>query len=313
MPAHAADGSPEVQSDDGPKYRMAITFDDLPAHGALPEGVSRLQVHQEILAVLRAHEVPQVYGFANLARAAESGGLEPALRAWVDAGYPLANHSYSHPHMRDVGVEAYLADIDANEAGLAALSPGGFDWKVYRYPFLEEGDDLESAQRVRAHLDQKGYRVAEVTVDFYDWAYNAAYARCVARGDEAAITGLERSFLSHAAFTLRWADDAARMLFDRPIPHVLLMHVGAFDARMLDDLLTRYEKMGVQFISLDEALADPAYALFEPTEQGAGGTLLEQLIEARDAAHPPWFTHPYALLDGMCHERPAAKRNTASP
>lgn len=284
---------------EGP-VRMAITVDDLPVHGPLPEGTTRLQVHRAILAALVAHDVPQVYGFANTASLADDPELEQSLRAWVDAGYPLGNHSFRHRHLREIGVEAYLADIDDNEPALARLSAPDDDWHVYRYPFLEEGDDPTTATTVRAHLDAQGYRVAEVTVDFYDWAFNEPYARCLATGSDAGIEALRSTYLSHAKFTLAWADDAAHRLLGRRIPHVLLLHAGAFDAQMLDALLTQYEEMGVEFISLDEALADPIYEVFEVTQYGAGGTLLEHLIGARNAPHPPWFTHPYPLLDALC-------------
>lgn len=279
---------------------MAITVDDLPVHGPLVPGKTRLSLHQQMLAALRAHEVPQVYGFVNAGRMSDDPELEASLRAWVDAGYPLGNHTFGHPHLRDVGLAAYLEHIDDNEPTLARLSAPDHDWHVFRYPFLEEGDDAATARAVREHLDAGGYRVAEVTVDFYDWAFNPPYARCLARGSEAGVEALRRTYLQHAAFTLRWADDAGKQLFGRRIPHVLLLHVGAFGAEMIEPLLSRYEQMGVQFISLDEALADPVYSIVEITPQGMGGTLLEHLIGARDAPHPPWFTHPYALLDALC-------------
>jgi len=40
---------------------------------------------------------------------------------------------------------------------------------------------------------------------------------------------------------------------------VLLMHIGAFDARMLPELLALYRSRGVKFISLPDAISDPAY------------------------------------------------------
>ena len=280
--------------------QMAITVDDLPRHGPLPPGQSRLQVHRDLIAALKKHGVPQVYGFANTSHIDEDPDLVQALQAWVGAGYPLGNHTHTHPHMRDIGVRAYLADLDANESKLAELSNEQQDWRVFRYPFLEEGDNGEDARAVRAHLDAKGYRVAEVTIDFYDWAFNDPYVRCLASGNQAGLDALRQTFLEHAAFTLRWADAAARDLLGRPIPHVLLVHAGAFDAVMFDELLTQYETMGVEFISLDQALADPVYDIVEIPEGGVGGTLLEHLISVRGADHPPWFTHPYALLDAMC-------------
>lgn len=58
------------------------------------------------------------------------------------------------------------------------------------------------------------------------------------------------------AFT---STDASQKIFGRQIRQVLLLHIGAFDARMLDRLLTNYEHLGVRFIGLRRALEDEAY------------------------------------------------------
>ena len=164
----------------------------------------------------------------------------------MSAGGHLGNHTFSHPHPASMSVEQYLAEVDANEALLRDLvgdSPEQTrSWKVFRYPFLEEGTDLPSRAAIRAGLATRGYRIAQVTMDFYDWAYNGPYARCLAKGDEDSIAALKQDFIDHAAANLRWADAAARELVGRPVPQILLLHVGAFDAVMMDELLSTYEK-----------------------------------------------------------------------
>jgi hypothetical protein len=45
--------------------QLAITMDDLPVHGTLPPGETRLSVAQKILAAFKAAGVPEVYGFIN--------------------------------------------------------------------------------------------------------------------------------------------------------------------------------------------------------------------------------------------------------
>src|SRR3546814_5812362 len=53
---------------------------------------------------------------------------------------------------------------------------------------------------------------------------------------------------------------ASNKVEGRRIPLVLLMHVGALDARMLPRLLGFYRAQGVRFVSLAEAERDPFYA-----------------------------------------------------
>src|SRR5512144_2051410 len=44
---------------------IAITVDDLPTHGVLPPGTTRLTVAATMIDALRRHAVPGVYGFVN--------------------------------------------------------------------------------------------------------------------------------------------------------------------------------------------------------------------------------------------------------
>ena len=45
--------------------QIAFTFDDLPSHGPLPPGVTRLQIADSILATLKKDKMPPTYGFIN--------------------------------------------------------------------------------------------------------------------------------------------------------------------------------------------------------------------------------------------------------
>jgi peptidoglycan-N-acetylglucosamine deacetylase len=147
-------------------------------------------------------------------------------------------------------------------------------------------------------LHARGYVVAPVTIDFSDWVWNEAYARCVATGDSGAVAVLRQRFLRDAQVALDWSERSARLLIGRSIRHVLLLHLGAFDALMLDDLLTMYERRGVRFIPVAEALTDPIYSI-DPGMTGRANFLL-QLLHAtgrRRAQEPP---DPVPELDTMC-------------
>jgi peptidoglycan/xylan/chitin deacetylase (PgdA/CDA1 family) len=281
---------------------VAITVDDLPHHGPDVPGESPLSIHQAFVAAFRAHHLPPVYGFVVGGQLDAHPDDRAALDAWVAGGNPVGNHTRTHPDLRQTSIEAYLADVDANEPLLRDLERGADDrtWRYFRYPFLQEGTDLTSRSRIRDALLARGYRIAPVTVDFYDWAYNGPYARCLARRDERAISALEKSYLDDARLWIRWADAAARALFGRPIPQILLLHIGPFDARVLDRLLTEYEQLGVRFVPLEQALADPVYAVEPTSPRTWEGPLLSQVREARGAQDPPEPNLPESLLGALC-------------
>jgi peptidoglycan/xylan/chitin deacetylase (PgdA/CDA1 family) len=284
------------------EVRVAVTVDDLPRHGPEAPGQDRLALHRALLASLNGHHVPRVYGFVNAGRA--QPGDRAALEAWVAAGYPLGNHTAHHPEIGKVGIEAYLADVDAGEPLLAELLGPGQEqvWKVFRYPYLWQGTDVPSRLALRKALVERGYRIAEVTIDFDDWAYNPPYVRCLQRGDPASIAAMESMFLDSAVSQLRWADDTLRRLTGRSVPHVLLLHAGAFDARILDRLLSAYEKAGVRWIPLDEALADPVYQREPDPPRSWRAELPVQMIRARELKGYPFTASPEPLLGRLCRD-----------
>jgi peptidoglycan/xylan/chitin deacetylase (PgdA/CDA1 family) len=239
--------------------QIAVTVDDLPVHGPTPPGVSRLAMTERLLGAFAAHGLPPVYGFVNGKRVDDDPQTEAVLRRWVAAGHQLGNHAWSHPSLNDSALDAYLADVRRGEEILARVAPGQ-TWKVFRYPFLQEGDTVEKRDGVRRFLKESGYLVAEVTIDADDWAYNPPFVRCAERSDQSALNLLRRSFVRTHVEELRRMRAVTRALAGRDVPQVLLLHAGAADADGIDALLTAFEAEGARWVSLPAALADPFYA-----------------------------------------------------
>jgi len=238
---------------------IAITFDDIPAHGPLVPGQTRVDVIRAITSALAAAKAP-AFGFLNAGFGLDApDDAAKAIAAWRAAGLPLGNHTYSHANLDTVGAAAFVADVGRNEAPLGAAAKGT-DWHWFRYPFLSEGSSPAVRDAARADLRARGYRVAGVTMSFNDFSWNPVYAACSVKRDTGAIAKLEASFLGDARAAALSARARAKAQLGRDIPYVLLMHVGAFDARMLPKLLALYREMGFRFVTLPEAEADPYYA-----------------------------------------------------
>ena len=239
--------------------QIAVTFDDLPAHSTLPPGVTRRQVGDSILGTLKAAKLPPVYGFVNGVQIEREPASAPVLDAWRAAGFPLGNHTWSHMNLSAVPLPDWEADVVRNEPLLEAKMARA-DWRWLRFPYLAEGDTPPKRAGARAFLRARGYRIAQVTTSFDDWAFNEPYARCMAKGEAATVARMETAYLAAAEGELARSRAMAHALLGRDIPYVLLMHLGAFDARMLPRLLALYRERGVGFVTLPQAEADPFYA-----------------------------------------------------
>ena len=266
--------------------QLAITMDDFPVHGALPAGETRATVAQRIVAAFRAAGVPEVYAFVNGAHVEREPETGAALTAWVAAGYPLGNHTWSHPNLDQVSAQQFEAELDRNEATLQRFG-GGRDWRWLRYPFLAEGEAPTKRDSVRAALARRGYRIAAVTMDFSDWQWNDAYARCHAGGNPQAMEALERAYLDAVRESITRSRSMSRDLYGRDVPYVLLTHVSPFNARMMPRVLGLYREEGFRFVTLAAAQADSIYARDTDPSRPAGPTSLEARARARGLPIPP--------------------------
>jgi peptidoglycan-N-acetylglucosamine deacetylase len=278
--------------------QMAVTFDDLPVHGAMPPGMTRLEIAQSILKTLKREKLPPVFGFVNGGRGEEDPSSLSVLQTWRRAGQPLGNHTWAHLDLNKESPEEFEAEVLRNEPMLRRLMGKG-DWHWLRYPFLHEGDTVEKRRAVRAWLLAHGYKIAEVSMDFEDYLWNEPYARCTAKHDEPSIQKLHDSYLAVADQYYAVFRELAQLVYGRDVKYVLLMHVGAFDARMLPELLALYRATGVQFVSLQDALSDPVYQEDPDIGEPAGGAFLELMMQKKKIKFPP-NSKPYKELEAMC-------------
>jgi peptidoglycan/xylan/chitin deacetylase (PgdA/CDA1 family) len=267
-----------------PRSKVALTFDDLPAHGAMAPGRTRSQMTKEIVAALRAGKAT-AFGFIN-AKTADSADHEDVLRVWREAGLPLGNHAFSHMDLHQNTAEAFLQDVAANEPVLERLM-GKEDWRWFRFPYLNAGETPEKRRAVEAGLAQKGYRVAEVTIDFADWAYHDTYARCRAKGDTQAVAWLKKTYLEEAARSIDAARAESRALYGREIAHVMLLHLGDLNAVMTKPLLGLLRSRSFDVVPLAEAQADAAYAARPAVAVPHGATLFGQVRAERGLPDAP--------------------------
>lgn len=278
--------------------QVAFTFDDLPSHGDLPPGQTRLAVAKSILNTLRDQHMPAVYGFINASKLEKSPGDIAVLQAWRATGNPVGSHTYTHSSLNDLAPAQFEADIAKNEPTLSELMVGQ-DWHWFRYPFLLEGDTLEKRHAVRTYLLQNGYQIAQVSLDFEDYLWNAPYARCAAKRDDQSIAALRASYLATADQYISVFRELTHTLYGRDIPYVLLLHIGAFDAKMLPDLIDLFRRRGFTFTTLPEAMKDPAYREDPDMALKHGGDFQEQVAAARHIKFPP-NSKPYKELESAC-------------
>jgi len=291
---------------------VALTFDDLPAAGPLPPGKTRAEIAETLTSELKAKAMEGTYGFVNGRKLEGNPDAAKALRIWVDGGMNIGSHTWSHPGLtsepafKPLPQEEYIADVSRNEPVLQEYAQLR-DWKWFRYPFLQEGDTVEKRRAVRKYLFEHGYRIAEVTLDFEDYAWNDAYARCAAKADAApakaianSIDWLKQSYLETAREYIDLGREEQIIAFGHEMPNVMLLHATAFTTLMLPDLIDLLREQGFRFAGLAEVESDPAYAKDPDAGLKFGGTLPDQFMDSRHLSYPPVAPKPFERLKHLC-------------
>ena len=249
---------PAAMNVQGPGRSVAITIDDLPRGG---DGGPRTQaavaeMTRQLLAPFREQKIP-VIGFVNEGRQDwGADGLRQVLDLWLDAGADLGNHTYSHPDINQVPLDVFTADVTRGETVVrAALAARKRELRYFRHPFLRTGPTPEIKRGMQAFLDGRGYRIAPVTIDNADYLYAAVYTRPPYRDR------VRREYVAYMESVVAFFEQRAVEVAGREFPQVLLLHANQLNADLMPDLLAMFRRRGYGFVSLEQALADPAYAM----------------------------------------------------
>lgn len=279
---------------------IAVTIDDLPVHGANQKIYTRVQMAELMVEAFKKHKMPPVYGFVNALTHDRRKEGPAVLATWVNAGHPIGNHTYSHIDLRKTSLEAYLADIDKNEDVLKKYSRPEMDYKIFRHPFLLEGETREKRYGIRDHLFKKGYQIAEVTIDYWDFQWNRPVARCLNKGDVKSLAELRRLYVESAVNELQFSRALSHRIWGRDIKHILLAHIGIASALFIEDVLKAYEAEQVKFVTLQDAMSDEAYAFDPGVLSSSGPNFLDQMVKVTKAKYPPHKPLPLKKIASMC-------------
>ena len=249
------------------RRQVAVTFDDLPGVAVLRSQRCRAaayaEMNQKLIRSVNAHRVPAL---GLVVESRMCGGRDRALHAilemWLDAGLELGNHSYSHFDLNTTELSRYQADVVRGEAATRkALEKRGEKLKYFRHPFLHAGKDPETKRKFEAFLKSRDYTVAPVTIDNQEWIFAEVYAMALERGDTLVARRVAADYLRYMETIFDFFEKRSVEVLGYEIRQILLLHVNPLNADYFNQLAEIMKKRGYSFISVGEALKDPAYRL----------------------------------------------------
>jgi len=175
---------------------------------------------------------------------------------WAEAGHQMGNHTHYHANLNWVGENQYIQDIERTaeliEPWIAEASS-----RYFRYTMDNWGNTAAKYDSVQSYLNTHSYTSAPISVWFYDTEFMIAHARVSQVGGADTMTWLREQFVDTALNQLQLQAATARALFGRDPIYIWLIHATPLAADCLDTILAKFQQAGVEFASLDEAMADP--------------------------------------------------------
>jgi peptidoglycan/xylan/chitin deacetylase (PgdA/CDA1 family) len=256
-----------------PQRCVAITLDD-PNTYEKPI-LSTQERNDRILATLKANHL-RIALFVCGKRVDDENG-KMLLRKWDNAGHMICNHSYSHIYYnsKKLSFETYADDFRKGEGIIKGYE--NFT-KLYRYPYLKEGDTVEKRDAMRELLASIGYRSGEVTIDASDWYIDDRMTARLKIDPKADTRPYLNYYLSHIMDRAEYYDKLSQDVLGRSIKHTVLLHHTLLNALYLGDLISEFKRRGWKVISADEAFTDPVFDR-KPNTIPAGESLLWALAK----------------------------------
>jgi peptidoglycan/xylan/chitin deacetylase (PgdA/CDA1 family) len=243
---------------------ICITLDDLPTVSYDFKEIEFQQtIIKKLIATFDAYQIPAI-GFVNEGKLYKNGALDPAkvdlLKTWLGAGYELGNHTYAHKDYHKVTFDKFSQDIiDGEKVCKDLVKAYGQEYIYFRHPFLHVGLDKAKHDSLKIFLWDHGYKEAPVSIDNDDYIFAYAYSKAMKNEDMELMQKIGKDYIDYMEQKLIFFENQSEKLLGRNVKQILLLHANAINADYLDELADRYQKHGYSFISMSEALQDPAY------------------------------------------------------
>ena len=254
-----------AQAPKQPDRQVAVTIDDLPAGTADRMSATEITaMTAKLLGTLHDQKIP-VVGFVNEKKLYKLGEVDErikALQMWLDNGFELGNHTFSHASLNQVGLKAWEDDVIQGESVTRMLlGQRKMKLRYFRHPYLDTGRDLLTRREAEAFLVDRGYRIAPITLDAWDWMFAGLYEDAKNRNDTGLQQQIVKEYLAYHDKMFAYSEQLSVKTVGYEPRQILLLHASNLEADHIGELLDVLRKRGYRFITLEDALSDSAYSL----------------------------------------------------
>lgn len=246
--------------------KLAVTIDDMLLFrgSPMPPGYDLMRTARAFTSALNSHKARDIFAFSNTSPVETVGrDVLKVFDYWLEQGHHVANHTHHHGSLNWMSADAYVGDIeraaDIIEPWIARAPK-----RYFRFCLDTWGDTPEKQDAVQTYLSSAGYIPVPISVGFPDIQFLAPYWRTLKAGDKESAAWLRKVFVETAVYELRKHAANARAVFGRDPVHIWLVHGTPIAGDCLAEILDRFAEANVEFVSLEEAMADPMNCVIPP-------------------------------------------------
>jgi len=227
--------------------RLAFTFSDSPS----PAGMllSGKEHTEQILAALKTGHITEAAFYINPNTLAQTGGIE-RVKAYADAGHRIGLYVPVSPSAPN-----FIAEFTKGNDVISKL-PNFFP--SLRYPVPKDPKQDVIPAEVQTALTRAGYTIGYYTASAFDARMNQLLQNAITEKKPINWNYLRDVYLRlHVESLLFYEQLGGVVTNNRLQSHVLLLHENDLSARFMLGLIAQCRRMGVETITVTEALKDP--------------------------------------------------------
>lgn len=179
---------------------------------------------------------------------------------WLENGYELGNHTYSHIDYHKTSFDDFVENFLKGETIIKPMARQyESEVRYFRHPYLRSGETKERSDSLETFVKNTGYTPAPVTLDSNDYLFAKAYADAFKADNRTLMEKIGQAYIDHTERKLKFYEELTLAVFERDIAQTYLMHANLPNADYLDELAEMFQRNGYAFISQKQALQDKAY------------------------------------------------------
>jgi beta-lactamase regulating signal transducer with metallopeptidase domain/peptidoglycan/xylan/chitin deacetylase (PgdA/CDA1 family) len=225
-----------------------------------------------LIAKLQQYKVPAI-GFLSGGMVSDGEKLFPVraniVRMWRDAGFDVGIGGFKHLPFRDQPLDAYIANVEKNERVAKQVLGDKNTVRYFSYPYLYTRNN-DDHQKFEKWLSDRGLTSVKYTIDNNEWIYSYAYDVARMDNDLNTMKEVRSAFIDYMAKMFDHYEMYSVETFGREIPETMVLTPSRLVTDTADDLFGMIKKRGYSFVSMETALADPAFQTAENYEGESG-------------------------------------------